>query len=76
MKIKGEWQTYTDHTFNLEIDQQIQEYKNYFDSILSEGNQNYVSENGEVQKWIGGIDKERAQESLNEIIKYLESLKK
>ena len=76
MKIRGDWQTYTDHTFNQEIDQQIQEYKSYFESILSEGNQGYVSENGEVQKWVGGINKERAQESLDEVIKYLESLKK
>ena len=76
MKIKGEWEDYTNQTFNAEIDQQIQEYKSYFESILSEGNQNYVSENGEIQKWVGGINKERAQESLDEVIKYLESLKK
>jgi hypothetical protein len=76
MKIKGEWQTYTDQTFNAEIDQQIYEYKSYFEDLLSISNQNYVSENGEVQKWVGGINKNRAQESLDEVIKYLESLKK
>ena len=76
MKIKGEWQAYTDQTFNIEIDQQIQEYKSYFESILSDGKEGYVSENGEVQKWVGGINKERAQESLDEVIKYLETLKK
>lgn len=76
MKIKGEWQSYTDQTFNIEIDQQIQEYKSYFESILSDGKEGYVSENGEVQKWVGGINKERAQESLDEVIKYLENLKK
>jgi hypothetical protein len=76
MKIRGEWQTYTDQTFNAEIDQQIYEYKSYFEDLLSVSNQNYVSENGEVQKWVGGINKGRAQESLDEVIKYLENLKK
>ena len=62
--------------FNSEIDKQIEEYKSYFESVLSEGNQDYVSENGEVQKWVGGIDKERARVALEDITKYLNSLKK
>jgi len=76
LKLEGKWQDYVDSTFNAEIDKQIEEYKSYFESILSEGNQNYVSENGEIQKWVGGIDKERAQHSLDEMVKYLNSLKK
>jgi hypothetical protein len=76
MKISGTWEAYTNQTFNAEIDQQIEEYKNWFSNILSEGKEGYVSENGEVQKWVGGIDKEKAQNSLDEAIKYLNSLKK
>ena len=74
MKISGTWDDYRIKTHNAEIDQQIEEYKSYFESILSEGNQSYVSENGEVQKWVGGINKERAQSSLDEVIEYLNSL--
>ena len=76
MKIKGEWQTYTDHTFNLEIDQTIKEYKAFFQEKLKENNQGTVTESGEVERWFGSIDQERAEESLDEVIKYLESLKK
>lgn len=76
MKIKGQWQKYSDDTLNAEIDQTIQEYKNWFENILLDTANGYVSENGEVQKWVGGIDKERAQQSLDEAIKYLNSLKK
>ena len=76
LKIEGKWQDYVNSTFNAEIDKQIEEYKSYFESILSEGNQGYVSENGEIQKWVGGIDKERAQNSLDEMVKHLNSLKK
>ena len=76
MKIDGTWESHVNQTFNAEIDHQIEEYKNWFSNILSEGKEGYVSENGEVQKWVGGIDKKRAQNSLDEAIKYLNSLKK
>ena len=76
MKIKGEWQDYTINTFNLEIDQTIEEYKIFFQEKLKESNQGTVTENGEVERWFGSINQERAEESLNEVIKYLESLKK
>jgi hypothetical protein len=76
MKLAGTWKDYTDQTFNAEIDHQIQEYKTWFENILSDTANGFVSENGEVQKWVSGIDKDRAQQSLNEVIEYLTSLKK
>jgi hypothetical protein len=76
MKIAGTWDDHRIKTFNAEIDQQIQEYKKWFENVLQDTADGYVSENGEVQKWVGGIDKERAQHSLDEVIKYLTSLKK
>jgi len=76
MKIAGTWDEYRIKTFNAEIDQQILEYKKWFENVLQDTADGYVSENGEVQKWVGGIDKERAQESLDEVIKYFNSLKK
>jgi hypothetical protein len=53
-----------------------EQYKDYFESLFSESKEGHVSENGEVQKWIGGLDKDLAQSSLDSIIKHLESLKK
>jgi hypothetical protein len=76
MKVNGTWEEYTKQTFNAEIDQQIQEYKNWFSNILLDTANGFVSEKGEVQKWVGGIDKEHAQQSLDDVIKYLNSLKK
>jgi hypothetical protein len=76
MKISGTWDTYRIKTFNAEIDNQIEEYKSYFENVLVDTANSYVSENGEVQKWVGGIDKDRAQQSLDEVITYLNSLKK
>ena len=56
--------------------QQIEEYKSWFENVLNDKANSFISEHGEVQKWVGGIDKERAQQSLDEVIEYLNSLKK
>ena len=76
LKIEGKWEDYIKDTFNKEIDQTIEEYKVFFKEKLEESNTGTVTESGEVEKWIGSINKERAEESLNEVITYLESLKK
>jgi hypothetical protein len=76
LKIQGKWDDYVKETYNKEIDQTIKEYKAFFKERLEESNQGTVTESGEIERWFGSIDKERAQESLDEVIKYLESLKK
>jgi hypothetical protein len=76
LKIEGKWEDYTKTTFNKEIDHHIEEYKEFMNDKLSESNEGFVSEMGEVQKWVGGIDKERALTAMEEAINYLNSLKK
>lgn len=76
LKLEGKWEDYVNDLYNKEIDIQISEYKAFMEDALSESNNNYVTEAGEIQKWVGGINKERAQQALEEGIKYLESLKK
>jgi len=76
MKEDGKWEKYLKNTTNKEIDSMIEEYKDFMDSALNAGNAGYVTEAGEVEKWVGGINKERAKKSMDEAIKYLEGLKK
>ncbi len=76
LKKKGKWEEHVKDTFNKEVDQHKQEYLSFMEDLLNESNNNYVSENGEVQKWVGGIDKERARKSIEESIKYFDSIKK
>ena len=61
---------------NKEIDKLIEEYKAFMTDKLNESNDGFVTESGEVEKWVGGINKERAGEALEEGIKYLGSMKK
>ena len=76
LKIEGKWEDYVKDTYNKEIDSLIENYKIYFKEQLEESNMGTVTENGEVEKWVGGINKERAEESLQQAIEYLQSLKK
>jgi len=76
LKSEGKWQEYIKTTFNKEIDINIEEYKSFMSDMLSESNNNYITEAGDIQKWVGGIDKKRAKKALDEGINYLKNLKK
>ena len=76
LKKEGKWKEYINTTFNKEIDINIEEYKSFMEDMLSESNNNYVTEAGDVQKWVGGIDKKRAKKAMEEGIEYLKSIKK
>ena len=76
LKIEGKWESYLKETHNREIDKRIEEYTDYIEDILSESNEGYITEAGDIQKWVGSIDKKRAYSALEEGINYLKSLKK
>ena len=77
LKQKGVWEDYVKKLHNNEIDAFIKDFKNWTkDQIKNQSNESFISEQGDVEKWVGGIDESRALESLNETIKYLKSLKK
>tara|TARA_R110001606_G_scaffold171936_1_gene317969 strand:- start:4612 stop:5184 length:573 start_codon:yes stop_codon:yes gene_type:complete len=75
LKIEGKWQEHTRNAHNLEIDHLIEEYKQFYADKLQESNQGFVTEAGDVEKWVGGINKDSSEESLNSVIEYLEGLK-
>ena len=76
MKVEGKWEDHVKETHNKEINQLIKEYKAFINEKMMEGNQGFITESGDVEKWVGGVNKERAEEAMDEGIKYLESLKK
>jgi len=76
LKLENKWELYTDDLFNKEIDKQIEEYKGYMENALSENNNSFITEAGDIEKWVGGIDKDRVKKSMEETIKYLKNLKK
>ena len=76
LKISGKYKEHTKEIENKEIDKLIEQYKSFMKLKMAESNDGFVTESGEVEKWVGGINKERAEEALREGIEYLKSLKK
>ena len=76
LKTKGLWTEYQTQINNNAIDNFIQEYQLWAEEMLTQSNQGFISEEGEVQNWKGGVNKKLMQQSTDEVIKYLESLKK
>ena len=76
MKLEGKWGKYLKNTSYKEIDNMIEEYKAFMDNAINASNDGFITESGEVEKWVGGINKERAEKAMEETVKYLKSLKK
>ncbi len=76
LKISGKWEEHVNELHNKEIDSHIEDYKLFMENALNESNNGHITEAGDIQKWVGGIDRERFNKSLEEGIKYMEGLKK
>ena len=76
LKKEGKWEEYENNIHNSEIDNKIQEYKLWIEEKLSETNTSFVSEDGDVENWTGKINTELVDKSVEETVKYLESLKR
>jgi hypothetical protein len=76
LKKEGKWEEYENNIHNNEIENKIIEYKLWIEEKLSETNTSFVSEDGDVENWKGKINVELVNNSVEEVVKYLESLKR
>jgi len=72
----GLFEEYEKNIINSEVDGFINSFKDYVESKLTESNNSFISEQGDIEKWEGGLDKERVLESLDKTIEHLEKMKK
>ena len=75
IKKSGGWEEYERKIKNNEIDNRIAEFKVWVNEQLNETNNSFVSEQGDVEKWVGKLDKSKVEEYTISVIEYLESLK-
>ena len=75
LRKEGKWEEYERNIKNNEIDNRIKEFKIYIEERLKESNDGFVSESGEVEKWVGKVNKDKVEEYVKEAVEYLESLK-
>ncbi len=76
IKISGKWEEYTNNLHNQQIDHNLEEFKVFVKEKLEESNDSFISEDGDVEKWVGKLDKEKVDEYMNSVIKYAKALKK
>jgi hypothetical protein len=76
IRVSGKWEEYTQGLHNQEIDHNLEEFKNFIKEKLEESNDSFVSEDGDVEKWVGKLDKEKIDEYMESVIEYAKALKK
>ena len=83
LRIKGEYEEYERQLFLKNRLTRINEMENYFLDLANQSNEGYVSENGEIERWKGGVNKEKftkditqaAKEARKDILTQLDSKK-
>lgn len=75
LRIKGLWDEYEKFIINSDIDGIINDFNIWIDEEINETNTSYVTEAGDVERWVGS-SKQKLLENKEETIKYLQSLKK
>jgi len=76
LKKAGLWEEYEKNIINSEIDNFIVDFKAYVEDQLTQSNNSYVTEAGDVEKWVGGLNKPRVLDALDKTIEHLEKMKK
>jgi len=75
LKQEGKYEEHYNKINNEIIDKRIEEFKQYVAERLNESNDSFVSEDGDVEKWVGKVDTSKAEEYTSQITEYLEGLK-
>jgi hypothetical protein len=75
LKKEGKWEEYQLGIKNNELDNRIKEFKLWVQEKLEESNNSFISEDGDMEKWVGKIDKDKVKQYVKEVEEYLTSLK-
>jgi hypothetical protein len=68
------WEKYVRKFVNSKIDLEAEEIETHLTQALNESN-SFFSENGELEKWVGGIPKGKIKEIIEEVKEFRETLK-
>ena len=75
LKFLGLWEQYDKEFINDNIDGTIKNFEKWMDEVINETNESFITEDGDVQKWVG-TGKQKLLQNKEETIKYLQGLKK
>lgn len=72
----GKWDEYEKAIHNSDVDGYIKDFSSFIEDQINQSVNTYVTEKGDVEKWVGGINKDRAREALKNTVEQLNKLKK
>jgi len=75
LKTSGLYETYVKKINNADIDGVIEEFKLFIEAELSISNNSFITEQGDVEKWVGRPNAEKVLEGLAKTIEHLKSIK-
>jgi hypothetical protein len=75
LKIEGKYDNYTSGIMNLNKNQEVDDFEQAIQEWLSQQNESYISEAGDVETWKGGKISDEEIRSLKEYIAKLRELK-
>jgi len=75
LKKQGKWEEYERNIKNNEIDNRLADFKVWIQEKISESNNSFISEDGDVEKWKGEINQEQVDKYVKEVEEYLNGLK-
>jgi len=75
LKKEGKYQEHYKKINDTVIDNRIDEFRTYVKEQLAENNDSFVSEDGDVENWVGKIDVDKVDDYTSYIVEQLNSLK-
>jgi len=75
LKKEGKWEDYQKKIKNQEIDSMIEDFQDFMKEKRYEQSNSYVTEAGDVERWVGSINQEKVDKYIKETVEYLENLK-
>jgi transcription elongation factor Elf1 len=75
LKKEGKYAEHYNKINDKIIDKRIEEFKIFVEEKLRESNDSFISENGEIEKWIGKLDKDRVMEYVQLVSDKLNTFK-
>ena len=76
LRVAGLYEAYEKRIINSDLDGFINDFKNFISSELLITNNSFITEQGDVEKWVGAPNKDKVMEGLEKTIKHLNSLKR
>ena len=76
IKKEGLWEAYEKNILNSDIDGLIKDFTQFIEEEIERDNQGFITEAGDVEKWMGKLNKKQILQNKKQTISYLKSLKK